>query len=547
MSGNNEQSSKRGVPPLDDRPVVVIGAGPVGLMTALGLRHYGVPVIVLEEDAQLSIDTKAGTVLTRTLEIISRYGALAPVLRDALRIDEIGEIDRSTGRAGMSVKTGALVEDTRLPFVINIPQDAFEASLGEALGEAGPEILRLSHKVVGFEQDSAGVSLQVQSPEGLHTLDAAYVLACDGGRSSVRAALGIEVEGMTLEERYMLVDLKVDLDVENPRDYPYLAYFSDPDEWMILVRQPHCWRFLFPLKPGLEQPGAEELRDKALHFIGEVDNVEVIGSNIYTVHQRVAHRWRDGRVFLMGDAAHLITPMWALGLNTGALDASNLPWRMAWVHRGWASPALLDGYELEQSTLASRGSGQMAESAREAMHSADGARRRDGQATWGLAMTRTLLGISLDVEGSGEWSIVRDGDGPAALQPGDRAPDLPLFGPQGERTSLHELVADSFVALHFRDARRSPELPPDATPGLVHRLVSRWDAPHDSGLRARAYFDPGDRVRMRLGVDADVVVLIRPDAHVAGLSSPEDGPEAIEEIYRRIVDPAEERQGGVQP
>ncbi|MCU1442146.1 MAG: FAD-binding monooxygenase, partial [Cryobacterium sp.] len=347
----------------DRLPVVVIGAGPVGLITALGLHHYGVPVVLLEEDAELSKDTKAGTVLTRTLEVIARFGAIGPVLRDALRIDEIGDIDRPTGRARTSVKTSALAEDTRLPFVVNIPQDILEAALEEALADVGPEILRLSNKVVGFEQHDDRVSLRVQSAGGPYTVDAAYVLACDGGRSGTRAALGIEVDGMTLEERYMLVDLKVDLDLQNPRDYPYLAYFSDPDEWMILVRQPHCWRFLFPLKAGLEQPGIEALRDKALHFIGEVDDVEILGSNIYTVHQRVARQWRDRRVFLMGDAAHLITPMWALGLNTGALDASNLPWRITWVLRGWASPALLDGYELEQSTVASRGSAQMAETA----------------------------------------------------------------------------------------------------------------------------------------------------------------------------------------
>src|SRR5690606_26583301 len=129
-------------------------------------------------------------------------------------------------------------------------------------------------------------------------LDASYLLACDGGRSRVRDLLGVEVDGRTLAERYMLVDVQVDLDVANPRDYPYLAYFGDPQEWTILVRQPHCWRFLYPLAAGRPEPGADELVAKARRFIGDVDALEVVGSNVYSVHQRVAQRWRDGRVFL---------------------------------------------------------------------------------------------------------------------------------------------------------------------------------------------------------------------------------------------------------
>ena len=125
-----------------------------------------------------------------------------------------------------------------------------------------------------------------------------------------------------------------------PRDYPYLAYFADPQEWMILVRQPHCWRFLYPLAAGVPEPGADEFRDKVIRFIGPVDEMEILNTIVYRIHHRIATQWRRDRVFLMGDAAHLITPMWALGLNTGILDAISLPWRVAWVARGWAGRGL---------------------------------------------------------------------------------------------------------------------------------------------------------------------------------------------------------------
>jgi 3-(3-hydroxy-phenyl)propionate hydroxylase len=525
-------------------PVVIVGAGPVGLISALGLVHHGVRVIVLEEDERLSLQTKAGTVLTRTLEVLARYRAEAPVLAASLRIDEIGEIDRPTGEAGMSVRTDVLVEDTRFPFVINIPQNSFERVLEDTLRERSPGVLRMGHRVTGFTQHPDHVALTVQTPDGERTVAARYVLGCDGGRSSLRTALGIRVEGKTLEERYMLVDLDVDLDLDNPRDYPYLAYFADPQEWMILVRQPHCWRFIFPLKEGAPEPGLEELRDKALHFIGDVNHMRVLGSNIYSVHQRVADRWVDGRVLLMGDAAHLITPMWALGLNTGVLDASNLPWRLAWVLRGWASPALLASYETEQSTVAIKGSGQMAEAAREAMGSGRGLAVGSDKADWGWAMTRTLLGVRLDVDGTGDWTMVQSGEEPRPVRAGDRVPDLPLFDGSGRRTHLHDLVADTFVALHFTDVRRRPELPPDDVPGLRSLVVNRWDAPHDSGMRDRALFDPGDRIRRRLGLIQDAVVLLRPDAHVAAvLPWPATGITAAD-VYRRITNPDQPSREG---
>ncbi|MFD1504876.1 FAD-binding monooxygenase [Georgenia yuyongxinii] len=514
-------------------PVAVIGGGPIGLVTAIGLAHYGVPVVVYEEDDRLSLDTKAGTILTRTLEVLHRYGALDDVLRAAVRVDEIGELDRATNTSTLSVRTGDLTEDTRYPFVINIPQHELEPLLRDALERKAPGALRMGHRLRTFTDHGDRVELTLDGPAGEVIQEAGYVLACDGGHSTVRRLLGITVEGKTLEDRYSLVDLKVDLDLANPRDYPYLAYFGDPQEWMVLVRQPHCWRFLFPLGPGRPEPTREEFAEKVARFIGETDSMEILGTNIYSVHHRVAETWNVGRVFLMGDAAHLITPMWALGLNTGILDASNLPWRLAWLFRGWADESVLAGYEQEQAPVAIKGSGALAEAARANMgRRAEGAPAM-GEGNWGNAFTRALLGVKLDVDGDGEWSMVKSGDVPLPVTAGDRAPDLPVFGPDGQ-TYVHDLCANSFVALHFTDARRQPNIPGPTRPGLRHYVVSRWDAPHDSGLRDRALFDPSERLRRRLGVGEDVVVLLRPDAHIAAIL-PAGDPDAVVEKYRSIV------------
>ncbi len=518
-------------------PIGIVGAGPIGLTAALGLVHHGQPVVLFEEDDRLSLETKAGTVLTRTIEVLNRFGALAPVLRSAVRIDEIGDIDRQTNRPSGSVVTGALIEDTRFPFVINIPQNDLEPALVETLERVAPGAIRLDHRVTGFEQREDHVEVRVEHGGEERTERVRYLLACDGGRSQIREEMGVVVEGHTLAERYMLVDLKVDLDVANPRDYPYLAYFGDPREWMIVVRQPHCWRFLYPLPEGEPEPTPEELGAKARRFIGDVDEIEVLGRNVYPVHHRVADRWREGRVFLMGDAAHLITPMWALGLNTGILDASNLPWRLAWVERGWAAPSLLDGYEAEQAPVAIEGSGEMAEAARLYMSRRGAEVATDGaDDNWGNAFTRGLLGVSLDVDGSGDWSMVRGGSEPDAVRAGDRSPDLPLIAEEGV-AHVHDLCADAFVALYFTDTRRRPTIPAQDSPALRHFIVSRWDAPHDSGLRDRALFDPAERVTRRFGVPPDTLVLLRPDGHVAAIEpfDPQAGDDRAAELYAEIT------------
>lgn len=526
-----------------DKPVIISGGGPIGLVTALGLAHHGVPFLVLEEDSELSLDTKAGTILTRTLEVLDRYGVVEPVLRASVRIDEIGETDRSSNVSQQSILTSYLADETRFPFVVNIPQHHLEPVLRDALAAVAPGALRMNHRLTGFTQTDDGVTVHVQTPDGPQTFEGAFLLGCDGGRSLVRELLGARVDGKTLEERYMLIDLEADLDIASPRDYPYLSYFGDSAEWMILVRQPHCWRFLFPLKPGAQEPSAEELQQKVHRFIGDVDTT-VIGTNIYSVHHRVASQWQDGRVFLMGDAAHLITPMWALGLNTGVLDASNLPWRLAWVTRGWADPGLLEGYASEQAPIARDGSGELAEAARRRMARAEGADDVISSGNgWAAAMTRTLLGVTLDVDGSGRGGIIRTGERAQPVRLGSRVPDLPLFG-ESARHHLHELCRDAFLALYFTDARRRPLIPvDDDTPGLRHFVVSRWDAPENTGLRPYALFDPGDAVARRFGVPDDTLVLVRPDGHVAAIEpwDPRDPlrSRAAIDAYRAIVRPSQ--------
>lgn len=514
-------------------PVAIVGAGPVGLTTALALAYHKIPFIVFEADASLSTETKAGTTLTRTLEIWQRFGAAGEILKKAMRVDEIGDIERNTNRIRNTVKLHLLKDETRFPFVINLPQYDMEPALQNCLlGSQYGKVL-FCHRLTSFTQHPDGVSLNIETPGGEETFEACYLLACDGGRSTVRDQLGVAVEGCSLPERFSLVDLKVDLDVENPRDFPYLAYFSDAKEWMILVRQPECWRFLYPVFEDRKEYTIDELREKAIHFIGDVKNVEVLGTNLFNIHHRVASKWRHGRVLLVGDAAHLITPMWALGLNTGILDANSVAWRVAWVLRGWANDTLFDAYEREQKPVAEQGSGEMAEAARAYMaHRAVEAKAMSDHA-WGNAYTRSLLGVRLGLDGTGDWSMVKPYAEPPAVLVGDRAPDGLLHDSSGRQIRLHDLFGKSFVALHFADTRRRPQISIGDMPWLKHYVVSRWDAPRDADIRERCLLDSGNRVMQRYGCAPDTMILVRPDDHIAAIEPMTPG--KAEAAYRAAL------------
>src|SRR5919197_654171 len=137
--------------------IIVVGAGPVGLTTALGLDFFGLPFALFEEDAELSLDTKAGTILTRTLEAFRCYGVADQGLAKALRVDEIGDVERATNTARPSVQTALLGDDTGYPFVINRPQHHLEPILREAIDARAPGAVHLQHRLTAFRQGEAGV------------------------------------------------------------------------------------------------------------------------------------------------------------------------------------------------------------------------------------------------------------------------------------------------------------------------------------------------------------------------------------------------------
>ena len=237
-------------------PVALVGAGPVGLVAALYLDRLRVPFVVLEEDAGLSTAAKAGTLTPRSLEIFSQLGVVEDILAEGLRLDVVDFVERRQDRVLMQMPLYELEKETSFPFTLNLPQADYERILHEHASRSALGEVRFEHRVTGLDQDEDGCRLTVETPDGTETIEASYVLACDGGRSAVRRLLGIKHEGKTYPEKFALIDIETNLDDQNGRRPTYLSYIFDPEEWLILVRQPGMWRVLWPIPPDSPSPKA---------------------------------------------------------------------------------------------------------------------------------------------------------------------------------------------------------------------------------------------------------------------------------------------------
>lgn len=532
-------------------PVAIVGGGPVGLCTALHFSRLRIPFVVFEEEERLSTAPKAGTVTPRTLEIFAQVGVIDDILAAGLRFDVVDFVERRKDEVLMQMLMDELDSDTSYPFVLNLPQSDTEQVLYEHLERANPGAVRFNHRVTALDQDEDGCRLTINGPDGTESLEASYVVACDGGRSPIRKMLDIEHKGKTYPEKFALIDIEADLDSGEDRRPTYLSYVFDPDEWLIIVRQPNLWRVLWPIDADAPEPQVEdeEVHRKLRLAVGDRE-IKILSAISYKVHHRVAQEWRSGRTFLAGDAAHLITPIGGLGLNTGIQDANNLPWKIAWVMTGRAGPDLLDTYEKERRPIAEFIASGMADRNRTMMQMKNPLKRtardmvlkaiRHSQAhRWNTAYTRSLLSTSYKVRDAVQGPVKRvlSTLWPEIHPPvtaGDRAPDGLLFGPDGRRVRLHQLLGAAFVAVTFDDVRNEPDLMPmPQSPALRHYLITHFDAPHDSGLRDRSFYDPGESLTQRFRAASGTTYLIRPDGHVAGIEP--SGGRSVEQLYKDYV------------
>ena len=332
-------------------PIIVVGAGPAGLVTALGLAQRGVPVVVLEAEAELPQDLRATTFHPPTLDLLKSLG-IGPALIAKGNVAPTWQFrDRRKGR--IAEFDLALIGDvTHHPYRLQCEQFHLTELLRDALRSFGHARVEFSAPVTGLTQDGDGVDVEIAS--GRQRERASLVVGADGGRSAVRKVLPIEFEGFTYEERIIQAGTPFDFRAVLP-DLAEINYIADPEEWCVLLRVADYWRVSFPIGP--EQDEEEEISGKAfqrrLHSLWQAaDNFPLVHRKCWRVHQRVASDFRHGRVALAGDAAHVNSPHGGMGMNSAIHDGANLSDKLAciWFENGRLD--LLDLYTRQRRYVA---------------------------------------------------------------------------------------------------------------------------------------------------------------------------------------------------
>jgi 3-(3-hydroxy-phenyl)propionate hydroxylase len=341
-----------------DVPVLVVGAGPIGLVTALGIAQQGVRCVLIESELQVSEGSRAIVFTRRSMEILQQVGAAEAIAAHGL-----------PWRFGNSFYRGQRVfrmeapfaQDDRFAPMTNLQQPFVEQHLLDEVARQPLIEMRWGHKVtriVGNDADH-GVALEIATPSGTYEQRAAWAVAADGARSTLRALCGGKLEGATYEGRFVIADIRIDLPLPTER----LAFF-DPD-WnrgntVLMHRQPQSmWRIDYQL-PANESPeealapaSLKARIDAQLAMIGHAGTPwQLDWCSVYSARALTLPDYVHGRIVFAGDAAHLLPIFGVRGANTGLQDAQNLAWKLGMVLRGTAGPALMASYSAERVAAA---------------------------------------------------------------------------------------------------------------------------------------------------------------------------------------------------
>jgi 3-(3-hydroxy-phenyl)propionate hydroxylase len=335
----------------DDLPILIAGGGPVGCVAALALARQGIPVQVFEAEPRVNDSPRAATTHAATLEMLAELGLADEVIRRGLIEPKFRIWDRASREVIVEFDFGMLANDTRFPYVVQCEQHKLANMTIERLRTFAQASVEFSARVTSLRQFDDHVEAAIEGAAGSRTVSGSYLIGTDGGRSTVRKALGIAFEGYTHPERFLVLTTPFAFDAE----YAGCSrnYFSDPDEWCALFKVTGedgrgLWRVLFPTRS--EESDAQALDEDAVQgrlqtFFPRRGRYPVVHRNLYNVHQRVAASFGQGRVFLAGDSAHVNNPLGGLGLNFGIHDAVEISALIGGVLRGEAPAHALEQYD----------------------------------------------------------------------------------------------------------------------------------------------------------------------------------------------------------
>jgi putative polyketide hydroxylase len=340
-----------------DVPVLIVGGGPVGLLLAVGLRHFGVDCMVAEKHASTLDFPKGRRVTARTVEIFRQWGLEAAVSAVSLRqADSLFVFDGETLLGADFQRRGMRVDDVSRPSPAGeliCSQELLEPVLRERVQADGADV-RFAAEVVGFAQDDDAVMAEVVAHGEPVSVRAAYLVAADGVRGRTREALGVGRSGPGMLGCRVSILVEADLEgrMKERQSAVYWLRQPRPGSLFAAVDNKSRWLFAVPYDPDTE-PADSLTEDRCLELVrgglgdGSV-GLRYIGHRIWEPTALVADRYQIGRVFLAGDAAHVTTPVGGLGMNCGIADVHNLAWKLAGVLAGWAGPVLLESYEPER-------------------------------------------------------------------------------------------------------------------------------------------------------------------------------------------------------
>ena len=496
--------------------VLIVGAGPTGLSLAITLRRYGIPVRIIDRNAEPSTVSKALALWSASLEALQGMGVVDRFVAEGQRLNAlcVGEGDRRL--ATLAVGEGI---DSAFPFPLLLPQSRTEALLTARLAEFGVAIER-GVELVGLGQDASGVTATLRRADGSNeVIRTKYLAGCDGARSAVRQTLDIQFEGYTEPQTFLLADVKIDGgDLDHRSIY---LWWHDGGTVAMFPFGNEVWRIFSMRGADSPQGDAPATLEEMQHC---VDRYGPSGLklrdpswlSIFRINERLAVRYRAGRCFLAGDAAHIHSPAGGQGMNTGIQDAVNLGWKLAYVLNGAGdSDLLLDSYEAERRPIARA----VIAAAAQKQHLSFGASRLTSRIR---SMAVSIFGNipavhrKLQVELSETEFAYRDGPlvalaagklGGKRTDVGTRAREASISdGPDGKNASLWPyLSAPRHSLLVFEDENHPIPLN-DAVAQAGDTLQV---------LRLGSSRDPDGEVRTRYRLNGPGWVLVRPDQVVA--------------------------------
>jgi 3-(3-hydroxy-phenyl)propionate hydroxylase len=338
--------------------VLISGGGPVGLICAYALSRRGISVVVLDENSELQDDPRAATTHPATLEVLDGLGVIDDVIEQGLVAEKFEFWDRPTGEKIAVFDHALLADDTKFPFVVQCEQFKLAKIFLARLQEQDTATVLFNHRTTALEQTDTGVTIRADTPDGEKVFEADWLIGADGGRSVVRKSAGIDFEGFTWAERFLVLSTPFDFEAE--RGMSFRNYIADPDEWCNCFKvaadgPPGLWRLVFPADPEADEDtllADDFVQGQMQKFFKRDSDYDIVHRNLYNVHQRVASTFRLGRVLLAGDSAHVNNSIGGMGLNGGIQDAVNLSDKLVDVITGEADESLMDLYDKQRRTYA---------------------------------------------------------------------------------------------------------------------------------------------------------------------------------------------------